>query len=56
MFSHAFDFAFEVSSPMRDASDVTPGMLRAALLDRINNLSDREVYLACNRFDTAQGD
>lgn len=54
MFSHAFDFAFEVESAHRDASDVTAGMLRAALISRASNLSDDELLEACGRFDTAE--
>ena len=35
MFSHAFDFAFSVNSELADASDVSPAVLRAALVRRV---------------------
>lgn len=54
MFSHAFDFAFELTSRRRDAADVTPEMLREALLRRASSLSSEELCEACGRFDTAE--
>jgi hypothetical protein len=54
MFSHAFDFAFELTSRRRDAADVTPEMLREALLRRASSLSSEELFEACGRFDTAE--
>ncbi|MFC3058542.1 hypothetical protein [Paenirhodobacter populi] len=54
MFSHAFDFAFEVTSAKQDASDVTPAMLRLALLRRAITVSDAELVEACDCFDTAE--
>lgn len=54
MFSHAFDFAFEVTSQKRDASDVTPEMLRTALIHRASNLPDAELLEACDCFDSAE--
>ncbi len=37
-FNHMFDIAFSLDSDSEDASDVTPAMLRAALLRRIADL------------------
>lgn len=54
MYRHAFDFAFEVVSRERDASDVTPEMLRAALIKRASTLSQRELAEACDCFDTKE--
>lgn len=54
MFNHAFDFAFELGSVQHDASDVTAGMLRAALIRCASTLSDDELLEACGRFDTAE--
>lgn len=51
-YNHAYDFAFELVSEDEEANDVTPAMLRVALLKRISNLSDRELNEACDRFDT----
>lgn len=51
-FNHAYDFAFEVISIHRDAKGVTAAMLRAALLERANRLSDDELMEACGLFDT----
>lgn len=53
-FNHAFDFAVEVISKKEDASDVTPAMLRAALIKRANELPDNELVEACGHFDTHQ--
>ena len=54
MFSHAFDFAFSVNSELADASDVSPAVLRAALVRRAAALSDDELLEACGRFDTGE--
>ena len=54
MFSHAFDFAFSILSERADASDVSPAVLRAALVRRAAALSDDELLEACGRFDTAE--
>lgn len=51
-FNHAFDFAFEVISDDLYAKDVTPTMLRAALLERANRLTDAELIEACGFYDT----
>lgn len=51
-FNHAHDFAFEVISARDDASDVTPAMLRAALLERVNRLTDEQLADACNCYDS----
>lgn len=50
-FNHAFDFAFEVITDL-PVDDVTPAMLRAALLERVNRLSDAELDEACGCFDS----
>lgn len=54
MFSHAFDFAFSILSERADASDVSPAVLRAALIRRAVALSDEELREACGRFDTGE--
>lgn len=51
-YNHAFDFAFEVISDREDGEDVTPAMLREALLKRVNNLSDQDLDEACGLYDT----
>ena len=45
-FSHAYDFAFELTSDDPDAADVTPEMIRQACINRINNLPNREIHEA----------
>jgi hypothetical protein len=50
-FNHAFDFAFEVITD-KPVDDVTPAMLRAALIERANRLSDAELDEACGCFDS----
>jgi hypothetical protein len=54
MFRHAFDFAFELPSREQDAADVTPEMLRAALIRRASTLSAEELLEACGRFDAVE--
>ncbi len=51
-FNHAFDFAVEVISHDEYADDVTPAMLRAALINRATQLSDDEIMEACGLFDS----
>ena len=51
-FNHAYDFAFEVISNRDDAEDVTAPMLLAALLERINRLTDEEMLAAASWFDS----
>lgn len=51
-YSHAFDFAFEVISEDENGDDVTPAMLRAAIIERANRLTDRELDEACGLYDT----
>lgn len=53
-YSHAFDFAYEVESDEEDASDVTPGMMRRALIERAARLPDAEIKEACDKFDTCE--
>lgn len=51
-FNHMYDMAFSLESGTDDGSDVTPAMLRAALLRRINTLTDAELFEACGLCDT----
>jgi hypothetical protein len=51
-FNHAYDFAFEVISERDDAEDVTAPMIRAALLERVNRLTDEELLEAASWFDS----
>jgi hypothetical protein len=51
-FNHAYDFAFEVRSNRDDAEDVTAPMIRAALLERVNRLTDEELLEAASWFDS----
>lgn len=53
-YSHAYDIVFEVQSDKEDGSDVTPAMLRAALLKRIEDVFENsgEWEHACDLFDT----
>lgn len=51
-FNHAYDFAFEVISDDFYARDVTPTMIRAALIERAQRISDDEIVEACSMFDT----
>jgi len=52
-FNHMFDIAFSLESDREDASDVTPAMLRAALLRRIVDLGENEEWgEACGLCDT----
>lgn len=51
-FNHAYDFAFEVISYDEYANDVTPHMLREALLARVHRLNDEQLVDACGLYDT----
>jgi hypothetical protein len=52
-FNHLFEMAFSVDSDSEDASDVTPAMLRDALLRRIADLDQNADWLeACGCCDT----
>ena len=52
-FNHMFDVAFSLESNCEDASDVTPAMLRAALLRRIDDLGVCDEWKeACGLCDT----
>ena len=52
-YNHAYDIAFEVISDTEDGSDVTPEMLRSAILKRLNGMDDDELLEACGApFDT----
>lgn len=56
-YNHAFDFAFEVTSENFDGSDVTPSMLRSALIFRALTIDDEEIIEACGApFDTMESD
>lgn len=50
-FSHAFDFGFEVKTT-KPHDEVTAQELRAALLERINRISDQELTEVCSCFDS----
>jgi hypothetical protein len=43
-FNHMYDIAFSVVSEREDGSDVTPTMLRTALLKRIVQLDAEQAY------------
>jgi hypothetical protein len=55
-YSHMFDVAFSLESEREDGSDVTPAMLKAALLKRIDALDETlnqgEWHEACGLVDT----
>lgn len=51
-FNHMYDIAFTVVSNTEDGGDVTPNMLRAALLDRISTMCDGDWLEACGLCDT----
>ena len=52
-YNHLFDVAFSLESGDCDAEDVTPAMLRAALLKRIEDLDAAGEWLhACGLCDT----
>jgi len=51
-FNHMYDIAFIVISNTEDGSDVTPAMLRAALLKRAAELAEDEFIEACGLCDT----
>lgn len=53
-YNHAYTFAVEIAgSASEDAADVTGAQLRAALLERINRLSDEDILDACEApYDT----
>ena len=55
-YEHVFEIAFAVPSMRRDAEDVTPAMLRGALLRRLADLmqDDTQLDLACSLFDTSR--
>jgi len=57
-YNHAFSFAVEVfGSTDSHAEDVTGAQLRAALLERINKLTDEEIVDACDApYDTMEED
>ena len=51
-FNHMFDIAFTLESSDADAKDVTPDMLKAALLHRIESLPKSEWLEACGLCDS----
>ena len=53
-YNHAYDIAFEVISDRDDAEDVTPAMIRTALLERINRLTDAELIDAASWYDSCE--
>ena len=50
-YNHAYDIAFSLESNHEFGEDVTPGMLRTALLNRIKDLDDAnewgEIHANC---------
>lgn len=60
-YNHAYDIAFSVVSETPDGSDVTPAMLKEAMLKRIRQLDEQAAYggweEACGApYDTYQED
>lgn len=53
-FNQVYDFTFEVLSGEDDAADVTAAMLRSALLERVNRLTDDELLGAVCWFDSIE--
>ena len=51
-FNHMFDIAFALESSDVHAKDVTPDMLKAALLYRIESMSESEWFDACSLCDS----
>lgn len=52
-YNHMFDVAFSLDSDHPEADDVTPAMLRAALVSRINDLDEHAEWMhACGLCDT----
>lgn len=51
-FNHMYDITFSLVSEKEDASDVTPSMLREAILERIILLTDAEALEAFGLCDT----
>jgi len=59
LYNHAFTIAFEVpGSFMKDASDVTPEMLKIALEKRVRNITEEGTWEECvgTPFDTFEYD
>lgn len=53
--NHAYEIAFEVTSADEEAEDVTPAMLRMALVKRIMSMSNTEIIAACGSpYDTCE--
>jgi len=53
LYNHTFDLAFSLDSNTEDGSDVTPAMMKAALLSRIDDLDETgEWSEACGLCDT----
>lgn len=51
-FNHMYDIAFTIVSEAEDGSDVTPAMLREALLKRAAEMADEDFPEACGLCDT----
>lgn len=45
-YNHALSIAFEVTSNEEQGEDISGGMLREAILKRLNNLNDNELVEA----------
>lgn len=53
-YDHAFTIAFSVKSDTPDASDITPAILRAAIVRRLASLPDDQMLEAVGApFDTS---
>lgn len=50
-FNHAYDFGFEIESNHEEGEDITPAMLRAALIKRASDIDDAEIMEACGLFE-----
>ena len=53
IYSHAFDFAFAISTGEADSNKVSVAEIREAAITRMTNLSDDELREACYCFDTS---
>lgn len=52
--NHAYEFSFSITSDKEDASDVTPEMLRSALIEQLNRLTDADMMERCVIWDTTE--
>ncbi len=55
LYSHAFDIAFYIETPERDGCNISGAQLRAAILRRLQRLSDHELEEAVGApYDTGE--